>query len=190
MEEIWKPAIYIDEKGKIWDFTDYYEISNFGNIRSLDRLVFFKDGRIASFKGKLRIPKLGNAPYKCIELRKGKMVKICLIHRLVALAFVPNPDNLIYVNHKDENKLNNNADNLEWCTKSYNCKYGTGTKRRIEKRIRPILQYTKDFQLVAEYPSIKEASEKNNISSGAIINVCAGRYNTAHNYIWRYKESA
>lgn len=72
---------------------------------------------------------LNNKGYECIDIRRNKQRKHYLVHRLVAQAFIPNPEGLTEVNHKDENKLNNCVDNLEWCTHSYNNTYGTKIER-------------------------------------------------------------
>lgn len=97
-----------------------YEVSNLGNVKSLRR-------------GKLM--KLGNCHgYLAVNLRKDNKPQKFTVHRLVAKAFIPNPDNLPFINHKDEIKTNNCIDNLEWCTAQYNNTYGTSIKRRIEKR--------------------------------------------------------
>lgn len=112
--EIWKP---------IKDYETRYQISNMGNIKSFYR------GKETLLK-----PQLNNtSPYLMIGLFKNNKLKRYLIHRLVAQHFIPNPDNLPEVNHKDENKYNNCADNLEWCTHKYNTNYGTRGDKISEK---------------------------------------------------------
>ena len=103
--EIWK-----DIKG----YEGLYQISNKGRVKTL--------GNNKTRKEKIRDGKIDRG-YKRILLCKNGKKKQCLIHRLVAEAFLPNPDNLPVVNHKDENKLNNNVENLEWCTQAYNVNY-------------------------------------------------------------------
>lgn len=88
-------------------------------------------GRVLGTKGLMK-PYDNGYGYLVVELRKGREGKHLRVHRLVAEAFLPNPDNLPEVNHKDENKHNNAVDNLEWCTRSYNKKYGSGRKMRSE----------------------------------------------------------
>lgn len=107
MQEIWKD---------IKNFEGLYQISNLGNIKSLH----YRN----SNNEKIMSPKLIGRGYLSIGLRNKSKKKNFLIHRLVANAFIPNPDNLQQVNHKDENKLNNCVDNLEWCNNSYNNTYG------------------------------------------------------------------
>lgn len=121
MKEIWKD---------IPDYNGIYKISNFGNVRRYSTYCK-KDNRIPEYHiVKTHIHKLG---YYRVTLSKNNKSKNYLLHRLVAQVFIPNPNNLPQVNHKDENKLNNNVNNLEWCTRSYNCRYGTRTKRIAEK---------------------------------------------------------
>ena len=127
MEEIWKGLSGIVENG------ENYEISNFGRIRSIDRITTFKDGRKKFEKGKILKPCKNTKGYLQIKLYKNGKYKTNRIHRLVALAFIPNPNNLYEINHKDECKENNNVNNLEWCDTSYNANYGTRTKRSIKK---------------------------------------------------------
>ena len=125
--EIWKA---------IPGYEGYYEVSNFGNVHSLDRTIEYI-GRnqsseykvIRNFKGKPIKKQIDAYGYYTVGLNKGKGVKRYKLHQLVAQAFIPNPNNLIQINHKDENKLNNTVDNLEWCTPSYNCNYGTRNER-------------------------------------------------------------
>ena len=115
------------------------------------------------------------------------------IHRLVAIAFIPNNGLLSDVNHKDENKLNNRVENLEWCSKEYNTKYGT----RTERTSKPILQYTKDGVFIRRFASVKEASRIMKIGSSNISNCAKNkvlikdgkeyRCQSAGGYIWKYE---
>ena len=117
--EIWK-----DIKG----YEGYYQISSFGRVRGLDRYVKQGD-RTIMLKSKILKPRYDSGKYLRVILTKNAIAKGFSIHRLVAQHFIPNPDNLPEVNHKDENKENNNVDNLEWCTSKYNTNYGTRTER-------------------------------------------------------------
>jgi len=106
MEEIWKDVV---------GYEGYYKISNLGNVKNLKT-------------GKINIPK--SKGYQTVTLYKDGVKKITTIHRLVAKAFIPNPNNYDIVNHKDETKNNNRADNLEWCDEKYNANYGTLQERK------------------------------------------------------------
>ena len=121
MKEVWKD---------ISNYNGIYKINNFGEIRRYSTYCKY-DNRIPEYHNiKAHIDKSG---YYRVILSKNNKSKNYLVHRLVAQTFISNPNNLPQVNHKDENKMNNNVDNLEWCTRSYNCQYGTRTKRIAEK---------------------------------------------------------
>ncbi len=126
MNEIWK-----DIKG----YESVYQVNNYGQVRSLDRydsLGRFKPGVILSESDN------GNG-YKKVQLYKNGSHKIFYIHRLVAEAFIANPDNLPQVNHKDEDKSNNCVDNLEWCTNEYNSNYGNHNLKLSEAHKNKVL---------------------------------------------------
>ena len=119
-KEIWKP---------VKDYEESYEVSNYGNVRSVDRMVKCLNG-FEKRKGKVLKQSKNSSGYYVVNLsRKSK-----LVHRLVAEAFIPNPNNLPIINHKDENPSNNNVDNLEWCTYRYNNMYGDGSVKRTETK--------------------------------------------------------
>ena len=162
IKEIWK-----DKK----DYKGHYQVSNCGRVKSIKF-------------GKERILKLipNRYGYLQVTLCKNNIKKVYKVHRLVAEAFIDNPDNLPCVNHKDENKLNNNVDNLEWCTNEYNVNYGT----RTERCSKPVLQYTLDGEFVREWPSIKEC-DRNGFKQGNVVACCQGKYKTSKGFIWKYK---
>lgn len=108
-----------------------YQVSNLGRIKALDRIIAHAKGfgnRV--IKGTIMSLSIPSKGYITITLSKNGKKKWCRPHQLVAKVFIPNPLNLPEINHKDENKLNNHVDNLEWCTRLYNIRYGTGIKRR------------------------------------------------------------
>ena len=123
-------------------------------------------------------------------LWKGNKSKNYPVHRLVAKAFIPNPDNLPQVNHKDECHTNNVVENLEWCTLAYNLSYGTRVKRIIEKerngkRSKKVYQYTIDGELVDTYPSLAECG-RNGYDIANVSKVCHGVYKQYKGYKWSY----
>lgn len=118
-EEVWKPVV---------GYEGYYEVSNMGKVRSLDRDIYCKAGGHYIKKG--RILKQGNSRgYKIVKLIGKSQFTYKFVHKAVAEAFIPNPDNYPEVNHKDETRDNNRVGNLEWCTKKYNMNYGTRNER-------------------------------------------------------------
>lgn len=144
-----------------------YQVSNAGRVRSFYR-VLAPD----SVKG-----------YYRVRLYKNNRVYRIFIHRLVAMAFVPNPDGLPQINHKNEIKTDNRAENLEWCTAKYNNAYGTGRERAAKSRSKAVGQYTTGGILVATYDKIKDAREK---YGSHIFSVLAGKRKTAGGFVWKY----
>lgn len=129
MAETWKP---------IAGYEGYYEVSNLAQVRSVDRTIRVEtSGRKYDrfLAGNIMRQGVHPAGYKMVSLTKNGKMKAFLVHRLVAKAFIPNPDELPMVNHKDENKTNNLPYNLEWCTNDYNINYGTAKERRVQKII-------------------------------------------------------
>lgn len=117
-----------------------------------------------------------------MELNNAKKI---YIHRLVAEAYIPNPNNYNQVNHKDLNKHNNNLDNLEWWSEAMNMQHNADYK---PENSRKIFQFdlVDENKLIGTYNSIKEASEKTNINNTSIIHCCNGKYKKAGKYIWKY----
>ena len=137
MEEIWKPV-----KG----FEGYYEVSNLGRVRSIDRVVVDNVRNCERLlKGKILIQRDNGNGYKSVMLCKEHKLYNKYVHRIVAEVFIPNLDNLPQVNHKDEDKSNNRTDNLEWCTSFYNNEYGTRKKRWYETRIKNRTMHPKNI---------------------------------------------
>ena len=126
----------MEEWKNIIGYEGLYEVSNTGQVRSLDRYVKYSNGRIHLHKGKVLSPVKDKYGYLVVCLYCNEKQKIIKIHRLVAQAFIPNPNNLPEVNHKDEDKTNNSVDNLEWCTAKYNSNYGNRTKNIVNTRVK------------------------------------------------------
>lgn len=136
-------------------------------------------GRVVSFQGcNPRIMKLGmtRKGYQCVGLQKENQHKTCVVHRLVAKAFIPNPDNLPQVNHKDECKTNNRVDNLEWCTDKYNHNYGTYIERQRNSSPRntPVLMFDLNGNFEKEFISAREAAREMNTNHALICHCCDG----------------
>lgn len=197
MQEIWK------------DITGYegiYQVSNLGRVKSLDHLR--KNGKASYQKQKGRMLKQNNRPstshhnYKYVGLhRKGYYV-----HRLVAQAFIPNPNNLPYVNHKDGNTVNNCVDNLEWVTAKQNTQHAIENglmkcackeqmdkirEKYIKKYSFAIVKKDLDGNVLEEFSSASEIERKYNYNKTSILRCCkkVKSYHTAYGFIWEFKNS-
>lgn len=182
--EVWKPV-----KG----YEDRYEVSNLGRVRSKDMVLPCVANGVETTRvrhGVIRKPHKGHTGYDYVMLRDKEHTRNYRMHRLVAEAFVPNPDYLPEVNHKDEDKSNNRADNLEWCTSSYNHRYGSTIERAADKIRRPVFQLSMNGDLICTYKSVTEAAEKVGTSTNRISGCCQGKrgYKTAGGYRWRYAD--
>lgn len=184
MKEIWK-----DIEGY-----ESYQVSNLGRIRRMP-------------KGKIRVQKAARNGYLTVNLCKNNKVRWFYVHRLVASAFIANHDNLPIVNHKDENKHNNFADNLEWVTQRENCLHGTGRTRQIESRRRNdpegnswkdaakkyairCCRYNKtDNSIVKTYASLTEAAHDSGVSITTILRQCKGKTQSRTSTYWKYAEN-
>ena len=179
-EEIWK-----DIEG----YERYYQVSSLGRIRSLDRVVICKNGKTKFNKGRVLKPNVRKYGYLQVRLRKttSESDKWLLVHRLVANAFLPNPNNLPQINHKDENPQNNNVDNLEWCDHKYNINYGTRTERATKKLSKRVYQYTLDGKLVNIWQSIHEAGRGvSGCDYRHISDCCRGNIRKHMGFLWSY----
>lgn len=185
MNEIWK-----DIEG----YEGVYQVSNLGRVRSLDRTYLLNDGRSQTARGRIMSQADTKCGYKGIKLRGGGIRKGFRVHRLVAQAFIPNPDNLPLVNHIDEDKHNNIVSNLEWCTHKYNTNYGSAPKKMSESHknnpiyCKPVVQYTMDGQFIKSYPSAKEAAKQIGLHAQNIGACCRGLYSQTGGFRWRYAE--
>ena len=176
--EIWKTAIYDDVV-----YEGLYQVSNLGNILSLN---YRNTGR-----AELMNPWEDKDGYLKIGLRKNRKTDFILVHRLVAQTFLPNPDNLPQVNHKDENKANNRVENLEWCDGKYNHNYGTINQRSSKantngKLSKPVLQLSLTGELIREYPSANECG-RNGFERSGVIRCCNGKQKTHRGFKFIYK---
>ena len=146
-----------------------YQVSNLGRVKTIKTNKIRKLEKVRS--GYLRV-----------MLCKNNKSERFLVHRLVAEAFINNANNLPEVNHKDENKLNNSADNLEWCSRNYNNNYGTRNKKISESQYKKI----RCIDTGEIFNSINEAAEKYNIHNSTLVHYLKGRGNSAAGYKWEY----
>lgn len=180
VQEIWK-----DING----YEGLYQVSNFGNVMSLN----YQNHGYA----KLLTPKCNNAGRLWVELCNNNKKRAFLIHRLVAIAFIENPENLPQINHIDENPKNNHVDNLEWCTQEYNIKYYLDRHKR-ERKIRnysekykqrtnlKVNQYSLSGELLRTWSNSREVAKECEWNDWSISECCRGNRKTAYGFIWRY----
>lgn len=183
MEEIWKD---------IDGYEGLYQVSNIGRVRSLTRNRRGRNNAPNPIQGRILKQHICFG-YCYISLCKNRKYKGFRVHRLVATAFIPNPDNLPQVNHKDENKTNNCVDNLEWCDGKYNVNYGTGTERsRLSntngKCSKTVLQYSLDGTFIKEWKSTMDVQRNLGFANTHISECCRGEQAYAYGYIWKYKK--
>ena len=184
MQEIWK-----DIKG----YEGLYQVSNLGRVKRTN-----PGNRVVSADGTLKPTRRQHGYLGVMLYGKGghatRGFKHCSVHRLVAEAFIPNPNGYAEVNHIDEDKTNNRVDNLEWVTHQQNCVHGTLPKRKSEwstngKQSKAIVQYTLNGEFVARYPSLAEVERQTGFGKGNICR-CAQHhhaYSHAYGYVWRYE---
>lgn len=182
-KEIWKP---------VRGFENIYEVSNLGRVKSLARTIkaiYGKSTHYSEQKIKERIlkPNFSTYGYAYVALSKNGKSKTTLVHRIVAEAFLDNPNNLPCVNHKDENPRNDNVENLEWCTYTYNNTY-KNIHLRKRKTNRRVIQYDLDMNELKRWDSITEAAIFYNIENSNISSCCIGKRNHCAGFKWRYYE--
>ena len=179
MEEIWKDVV---------GYEGLYQVSNHGRVKSLEHFVPSIGGAIRKSPSKILTNCFDNNYYH-VTLYKGGRKKIFLVHRLVAEAFIPNPNNLPQVNHKDGNKLNNNATNLEWCSAQDNIlhAFATGLNTPHTTHYRGVKAFLFDSGVfVGEYTSQHEAADILGLNVSHICSVLQGRYKQTGGYYFEY----
>lgn len=157
--EIWK-----DIKG----YEGLYQVSNLGHIKN-------RHGRILK-------PEYSNKGYACVQLRKDNKCKKYRVHRLVAEGFISNPGNLPEVNHKDENKMNNSVENLEWCTHKQNMNHYMKNHPEASCNQQPVYC----FDLDEYFKSATEASVHTGVCRTSIVKACRGQLSQAGGKWWCY----
>ena len=165
--EIWKDVV---------GYEGLYEVSDKGNVRSVER----KDSIGRKCGGRVLKPINNGHGYLQVDMCKNGKAKKKRIHRLVAEAFIPNPKGFLEINHKDENKSNNELSNLEWCTREYNINYGKRTEK-VSKKVRAINIKTGE---VFTFNSIREAGRKGYVRRH-VSKACLGVYNAGGGNLYR-----
>lgn len=190
MEEVWKSVGVF----KGIDYTGSYEASTFGNIRSIDRTVIYKNGKRYNYKGQMLNPQKNSKGYFHVILYYNGKPHTCLIHQLVMNTHNPNPDPEIYtdINHIDEDKTNNRLDNLEWTTHKENNNHGTHNKRvsnSLRKTLgREVVQLDLNLKFIKKWDSVALIHELTGYSDNAIQNCLLKLSKSSSGYIWVYAE--
>lgn len=193
--ETWRPCV---------GYEGLYEVSNMGEVRSLKRKVQYKaygKDMVRTQKGRI-LSQINKDGYRQVSLWKDGKNKIWRVHRLVALAFIPNPNNKPFINHLDEVRDNNCVENLEWCTPAENLSYGTARERgretqirgwrerkyhtSLSERCRPFGKYSKSGELLAIFMSANDAERSMGKSSSCIWKCLHGYLRTAYGYKWEF----
>ena len=166
------------EHWKLISWNENYAVSDFGNVKNV-------------ITGKILKPQARRHGYLGVWLYANKKGKQFSVHRLVAEAFCARNDGQNEVNHLNEDKTDNHAWNLAWCTKSENCSYGSrpsaiSRKNTNGKNSKPVRQYTMSGDFVKEYPSMHEVRRQTGFGEGNIHHAISGRYVHAYGYKWAY----
>ena len=192
--EIWRTAVYDDEI-----YEGLYKVSNLGKILSLN----YKN----TGKAKLMTPVEDTNGYLIVKLYKNKEKKKCLVHRLVAQTFLPNPDGKPHINHKiegdkgkkinivifnEDGTVNKERTTIEWVTPKENSNYETRNERIAKaltngKQSKPVLQLSLSGDLIREWPSTKEIERQLGYNNANISACCRGKLKTAYGFRWEYK---
>jgi hypothetical protein len=167
MEEVWK---FIE------GFGENYEISSFGRVRNSKTSKYLK-------------PYSNSDGYLVVGLSKNNKIKTISVHRLVAKSFIPNPNNLPEVNHKDYNVTNNCYDNLEWCNRQYNIEYSKNriAKATKERFSRTIYQYSSEGILIKIWNLVMDIQRELGLNSRQVTDCCNNKVKTCGNYVWSYR---
>lgn len=156
------------------DGFEKYEVSNLGRVRNM------KSGRTLK-------PQLQKNGYLTHQLSEHNKRKTLLLHRIIATAFIDNPGKKPQVNHIDENKLNNDLSNLEWCTEKENMTHGTRTKRAAEKLSQKVIQLDLNDNILNVFKSMVQAEQETGVSTGNISSCCSGKTKSAGGFKWKRK---
>jgi len=179
MEEIWK---------SINGFEGKYEVSNCGRVKSLDRTTVDSNGNIRNYNGKLLKLKPNKVRgYTAVRLYKDGKANHIEVHRLVGLHFIPNPDNLPVINHKNTIRHDNHVDNLEWCSYIDNIKHKGSFRKGREKMKKKVFQYSLDGNFLRTWNSATDIENSDNdFKRSGVCHVCNFTKASYKGYIWRY----
>lgn len=174
MVEVWKD---------IAGYEGLYQVSNLGRVKSLPKMCGVRQDN-----GRILKPFSSKDGYLVATLSFNNKMKHFQVHRLVAEAFIPNPEQLPCINHKDLCVTNNCVDNLEWCSWVYNNTYEQRAERAAKKNLKPILQYDMNGNLIKEWEGGSEIRKVLGYNPTHIYSCCTGKRKTSKGYMWKFKE--
>lgn len=186
-KEIWRPVV---------DYEGFYEVSSIGRVKSLSRLVTQKSGQKYMIGERILHPGIQNKGYEFVCLCRNGITKLKLVHQLVGVAFIPNPNNKPFIDHINGNRRDNRVENLRWCTAKENSNFELARKHASDAILgktgilcpnsKSVSQYTIDGKYIRTFGSGCEAEREIGIAHGRISLVCRGKRKTTGGYIWKY----
>jgi hypothetical protein len=187
-KEIWRPVA---------EYEGYYEVSNMGRVKSLPVTVEINAGYFKVKKERILKDQCNGRGYRTLGLSKKGIVRGFTVHRMVATAFIPNPDNYPFINHIDGDRANNHVSNLEWCTPLMNMRHAhlvTKTMKRPpvltgadNARSRAVLKCLPDGTVIQKYDCLTAAAKDNNRTTSSICSALRGRVDgLTAGFIWKY----
>lgn len=189
---------FMNTQNEIWkdipEYEGYYQVSNMGRIRSVDRFVNHSaKGTQSKLKGRILIGGHDANGYRIHIFCKENIRKTVRIHQIVAKAFIPNPDNKPVPHHKNYIKDDNRAENLSWLTYSENTQDSfdngrIGVRGKKHSHSKKVYQYGKDGELIAQFESLGDVLRKLGYKQSVISDNCGGRWNSAYGFVWSFKE--
>lgn len=197
MCEIYKNLSLQDLPNEVWkDIEEFpnYRVSNMGRIKSKEHVTIGKNNSTYSFKEKIKTQRLKKSGYLDCCLRKQGETKShnLNVHRFVAKAFIPNPENKPQVNHINEDKTDNRIENLEWVFSKENNNHGTRNQRISLQKMdkgKKVLQFDLEGNLLNIYTSVRQADRMNDkCNQSAIVKCCKGKQKTCGGFLWRYSD--
>lgn len=169
-------------------YESLYLVSDNGNVKSLPKLITYSDGRIRKYNEKILKLQISKSGYTVINLTKDGCKCTKYVHRLVAEAFIPNPEQLPEINHIDEDKTNNHSSNLEWCDRTYNNHHSMITETLNESKKVPVIQLTLDGSFIRRWSGIREAARGLGMKTHKHIRECClGQAKSCYGFKWQYE---
>lgn len=181
----------MESKKEIWkDVLNYeglYKVSNYGRIKRTTKTIKKKNGVLYLIKEKEKKPYTNKNGYSYVTLYNAHYkAKTIQVHKLVAQSFISNPNKYPCINHKNENKLDNRVENLEWCSYKYNINYKNAHIKSSISHKKKILQFSLDNVFINAFDSAIDAKQKTKIDNGSISRCCYGKSKTAGGFLWRF----